>query len=98
MVAPLAPPEVQTAGVDVVKVTVSPDDAVALTVNGDCARVRAASVANVMVWLTLETARQRLTVWYQPQAEGEWRQLKQLDFPLKEAVIPVPKQFARLHN
>ena len=47
------------------------------------------------VWLTLETAHQRLTVWYQPRAEAEWRQLKELAFPLKEPVLPMPKQFAR---
>lgn len=47
------------------------------------------------VWLTLETAEQRLTVWYQPRADAEWRQLKELTFLLKEPVLPVPKQFAR---
>ncbi len=47
------------------------------------------------VWLTLETADQRLTVWYQPRADAEWRQLKELTFLLKEPVLPVPKQFAR---
>jgi len=47
------------------------------------------------VWLTLETAEQRLTVWYQPRADAEWRQLKELTFVLKEPVLPVPKQFAR---
>ncbi len=50
------------------------------------------------IWLTLETARQRLTLRHQPRAEAEWRQLKQLDFPLTEAVVPVPEQFVRLHN
>jgi len=47
------------------------------------------------VWLTLETAAQHLTVWYQPRADAEWRQLKELTFLLKEPVLPVPKQFAR---
>jgi len=47
------------------------------------------------VWLTLETAHQRLTVWYQARAGVEWRQLKELPFPLKEPVLPVPKQFTR---
>ena len=50
------------------------------------------------IWLTFETAQQRLTVWYQPRADAAWRQLKHLDFPLKEAVLAVPKQFAQLHN
>jgi hypothetical protein len=39
MVAPFVPPEVHIEGVDVLKVTVNPDEAVALTVTGDCARV-----------------------------------------------------------
>ncbi len=47
------------------------------------------------VWLTLQTAEQRLTVWYQPRADAEWRQLKELHFPLKEPVLPVPQQFDR---
>ena len=47
------------------------------------------------VWLTLETAEQWLTVWYQPRADAEWRQLKELTFLLKEPVLPVSKQFAR---
>jgi hypothetical protein len=51
--------------------------------------------ADRYVWLTLETAHQRLTVWYQPRADAEWRQLKELAFPLKEPVQPVPKQFAQ---
>jgi putative transposase len=49
------------------------------------------------VWLTLDPARQGLTVWYQARAEAEWRQLKELDYPLAGPVIPVPKQFVRLH-
>jgi transposase len=47
------------------------------------------------VWLTLETAEQRLTVSYQPRADAEWCQLKELTFLLNESVLPVPKQFAR---
>lgn len=47
------------------------------------------------VWLTLQTAEQHLTVGYQPRADAEWRQLKDLAFPLKEPVLPVPKQFGR---
>ena len=50
------------------------------------------------VWLTLDTGRQRLTVWYQAHAEADWRQLKVLDYPLEETVLPVPKKFARLHG
>jgi len=48
------------------------------------------------VWLTLQTAEQRLAVWYQPRADAEWCQLKELAFPLKEPVLPVPKQFANV--
>jgi hypothetical protein len=47
------------------------------------------------VWLTLETAQQRLTVWYQARAGAEWRQLKELPFPLKEPVLPGPKRFTQ---
>jgi hypothetical protein len=49
------------------------------------------------VWLTLDIARQCLTIWYQARAKAKWRQLKELDYPLDEPVIPVPKQFTRLH-
>ncbi len=49
------------------------------------------------VWLTLDTRRQRLTVWYQPRAQADWCQLKVRDYPLDEPVLPVPKKFARLH-
>ena len=49
------------------------------------------------VWLSLDTGRQQLTIWYQPCAEADWRQLKVRDYPLEETVLPVPKKFARLH-
>jgi putative transposase len=49
------------------------------------------------VWLTVQTLRQRLTIWYQSCAHAEWRRLKELDYPLEEAVLPVPKKFTRLH-
>jgi hypothetical protein len=51
------PATVHTAGVVEEKVTASPDDAVALTVTGDCANVLFASVPNVIVcaaWLTVK--------------------------------------------
>ena len=44
MVDPFLPPELQTPGVVVTKVTVRPDEAVALTLNGDCASRRSPSV------------------------------------------------------
>jgi transposase len=47
------------------------------------------------VWLTWETTHQRLTIWYQPRADAEWRLLKELPFELKEPVLPVLKQFVR---
>ena len=50
IVAPFVPPEVHTEGVVVVKLTVNPDEAVALTVTGDWARVLLDSDANVIVW------------------------------------------------
>jgi hypothetical protein len=49
------------------------------------------------VWLTVATHRQRLTIWYQPCASAAWRKLKELDYPLEEAVLPVPIKFAQLH-
>ena len=49
------------------------------------------------VWLTLDTGQQQLTVWYQPCAEADWRQLQALDYALEETVLPMPKKFARLH-
>ena len=49
MVAPFLPPDVHTVGVVVANVTVKPDEAEALTVNGDCARRRGASGEKVIV-------------------------------------------------
>jgi putative transposase len=53
--------------------------------------------AGCYVWLTLDTRRQHLVIWYQPHAEADWRQLKMRDYPLDECVLPVPKKFKRLH-
>jgi hypothetical protein len=47
------------------------------------------------VWVTLKTADQQLTVWYQRRTEADWRQLKEVPFLLKEPVLPVPKLFTR---
>jgi hypothetical protein len=49
------------------------------------------------VWLTLDTAQQNLTVYYQAQAEADWRLLKVFAYPLAEPVEPVLKPFAGLH-
>ncbi len=49
IVAPFVPPAVQTSGVVVVNVTVSPDDAVATAVTGESARVTSGSALNVIV-------------------------------------------------
>jgi hypothetical protein len=49
------------------------------------------------VWLTLETAHKRLSIWYQGRAEAPWKWLKTVVVPLSEPVIAVPKRFARLH-
>lgn len=49
------------------------------------------------VWLTLETAHQRLTMWYQGRAGAPWKQLKTIEAPMSEPVVVVPKRFARLH-
>lgn len=50
------------------------------------------------VWLTLDTGRQQLVIWYQRCAESDWRQLKVLDYPLPEPVLRVPKEFRALHT
>jgi hypothetical protein len=50
------------------------------------------------VWLTLETAHQRLSIWYQARAGVPWKQLKTVAAPMSEPVVAVPKRFARLHT
>jgi hypothetical protein len=50
------------------------------------------------VWLTLNTAKQTLTVYYQAEAEADWQTLKVFPYPLDERVAPVLKPFARLHH
>ena len=59
IVAPAVPPEVQMVGVVVVKVTWSPEDAVALTVRGDWMSVLLPGLVNVMVWGARETVNDR---------------------------------------
>jgi len=49
------------------------------------------------VWLTLETAHQRLHIWYQARAGSPWKRLRTVAAPLSEPVVAVPKRFARLH-
>jgi len=49
------------------------------------------------VWLTLETAHRRLSIWYQARAEAPWKRLKTVEAPLNEPVVAVPKRFVRLH-
>jgi len=49
------------------------------------------------VWLTLETAQKRLSIWHQARAEAPWKRLKTVEAPLSEPVVAVPKRFARLH-
>jgi hypothetical protein len=53
---------------------------------------------NKYVWLTLNTTKRTLTVYYQVQAEAEWQTLKVFPYPLDEPVVPVLKPFARLHR
>jgi len=50
------------------------------------------------VWLTLETAHQRLNIWYQARAGAPWKRLKTVEALLNEPVVAVPKRFARLHG
>ena len=61
MSEPSAPLDVHTAGVVVVNVTGNPDDAVALTVNGDCDASRVASVPKVMLCGARVTLKLRTT-------------------------------------
>jgi hypothetical protein len=49
------------------------------------------------VWLTLETAYQRLSMWYQVRTGAPWKRLKTVAAPMSEPVVAVPKRFARLH-
>ena len=49
------------------------------------------------VWLTLETAHQRLSIWYQARAGAPWKRLKTVAAPMSEPVVKTPKRFARLH-
>lgn len=49
------------------------------------------------VWLTLETAHQRLSIWYQARVGTPWKRLKTVAAPMSESVVAVPKKFARLH-
>jgi hypothetical protein len=49
------------------------------------------------VWLMLETAHQRLTMWNQARAGAPWKRLKTVEAPLSEPVVAVPKRFACLH-
>jgi hypothetical protein len=62
IVSPFVPLDVHTEDVVVEKVTGRPDDAVALTVKGDCWIVRVAIVPNVMDWLAFDTVNERLTL------------------------------------
>jgi hypothetical protein len=57
IVAPLVPLEVHTEVVVAVKVTVKPEEAVALTVKGDCASVLFASAPKAIVWEALVTVK-----------------------------------------
>jgi hypothetical protein len=50
------------------------------------------------VWLTLETAHQRLSIWYQVRAGALWRRLKTVEAPMSDPVVAVPKRFVRLHT
>jgi hypothetical protein len=70
MVAPLVPPAVQTDGVVVVKVTGSPELAVALTVNGGSPSVLLGSAPKVMVWSALGVAA--------PSGHSAWREANEV--------------------
>lgn len=50
------------------------------------------------VWLTLDTAQQTLTVWYQAQADTDWVSLRTYPYVFDEPVRPVPKAFRQMHR
>ena len=50
------------------------------------------------LWLTLNTAKQTLTVYSQVEAEANWQTLKNFPYPLEEPVLPVFKSFACFHT
>jgi len=54
--------------------------------------------AHKYMWLTLNTAKQTLTVCYQAEADADWQTLKVFLYPLDEPVVPVLKPFAHLHH
>ena len=58
---PFTPPGVHTAGVVVVNVTASPDDAFAVTFTGDCSMVLFVTALNVIVCVGFTTAKLRDT-------------------------------------
>lgn len=49
------------------------------------------------VWLTLETAQQRLSIWYQGRVGAPWKRIKTVKAPMSESVVAAPKRFVRLH-
>jgi hypothetical protein len=49
------------------------------------------------VWLTLETAHQRLSIWSQARSGAPWKQIKTIEAPMSEPVVAVPERFVRLH-
>ena len=61
ILAPFAPPEVQTAGVVVLNVTARCEEAIAPTVKGDWTIVLLARKPKAIAWFTFVTARLRLT-------------------------------------
>jgi hypothetical protein len=50
------------------------------------------------VWLTLATAYQTLTVWYQAEANTPWVSLRTFPYCFEESVHPVLKTFRQLHR
>ena len=58
--APFGPPAVQTLALDVVKVTVRPDEAVADTVSGDWLRSAVGGGPKVIVWVAWPTVKVRV--------------------------------------
>ena len=49
------------------------------------------------VWLTLETAHPRLSIWYQARPGSPWKRLKTVEAPLSEPAVAVPKRLAHFH-
>ena len=47
------------------------------------------------VWARIETQAQRMTIWHRKDADAAWRQIKEVRFPIAEAIHPLRPAFRR---